>query len=306
MRRTVLNILLLFPLLAYADHFIEFGLHGGGALWNAKTNYVQKQVGLHAGGQIYYSLLSSELFGFRTGLTIDYHNPAFAKLNYEDAYSTTDVENQQMDISYSIGRLREYHTMWSVGIPLQLALSVKQFTLFIGPKAVFPLKSTWTQTIENASLSIYYPDYDNHVEESDVLAASRSFMQISKEQWKMPKVQFWLSAELNYAIPINTLTTQSYNTTSTRLHSYIMVGAYFDYCVSRLSSEASDTESLIMLTDTREGLPLQRLYSSVWEGNRQQQQLVKSGTLFDVGIKISYALSPFNPAKSSKHSCHCL
>lgn len=63
----------------------------------------------------------------------------FGKVNYEDSYSTIDVDNEQMDISYSIGNLRERYTYWSVGVPVQLAWNYDRFTLYTGVKAVLPL-----------------------------------------------------------------------------------------------------------------------------------------------------------------------
>ena len=146
--------------------FFEFGAHFGVAGWNAQTDYVDHQVGLNAGGQAYFSWISSEIYGLRTGFTLDVHNSAFSKSNYEDAYSTLDVDEQCMDIAYSIGQLQERHTVWSFGIPLQLGLNIWNFTLFAGPKVVFPLRATYRQNIQNAALSVYYPDYDNRVEES--------------------------------------------------------------------------------------------------------------------------------------------
>ena len=278
--------------------FFEFGAHFGVAGWNAQTDYVDHQVGLNAGGQAYFSWISSEIYGLRTGFTLDVHNSAFSKSNYQDAYSTLDVDEQRMDIAYSIGQLQERHTVWSFGIPLQLGLNIWNFTLFAGPKVVFPLSATYRQNIKNAALSVYYPDYDNRVEESATLAASRSFEYQSKGKIEVPKVQFWLATELNYTLPIENW--------ATNYRTYIMVGAYFDYCLTPLTPAAAEAESLIMLTDTRDGFPLQRLYTSVWEGNRQNTKLVSRISPFDVGIKISFAISPFDPHPSAHHSCHCL
>ena len=247
------HLILLFfflPISAYAEHVFEAGLHGGAAGWNAQTNYVSPRAGFHGGAQIYYTYFSPRIIGFRTGATFDFHQPGFGKLNYEDFYSTIDVEGQQMDIEYSIGRLNEKQAISSVGIPIQLAFSKKRFTFFAGAKAVFPLANKWGQTVENAALSVYYPDYDNRIYDSYPLAASRDFKQSNTGKLELPKVQWWLSLELSYAIPLNTW--------ATNYRSYIMVGAYFDYCFSKLTPATSETESLIMLTDTRDGFPLQR------------------------------------------------
>ena len=295
------HLILLFfflPISAYAEHVFEAGLHGGAAGWNAQTNYVSPRAGFHGGAQIYYTYFSPRIIGFRTGATFDFHQPGFGKLNYEDSYSTIDVEGQQMDIEYSIGRLNEKQAISSVGIPIQLAFSKKRFTFYAGAKAVFPLANKWSQTVENAALSVFYPDYDNRIYESYPLSASRDFKQENEGKMTLPKVQWWLALELNYTIPLNTW--------ATRFRSYIMVGAYFDYCFSKHTPSRSMAESLIMLTDTRDGFPLQRVLTPVLEANRQGRKLVTDCSLYDVGIKISYAISPYDAHEKAKKSCNCL
>ncbi len=295
------HLILLFfflPINAYAEHVFEAGLHGGAAGWNAQTNYVSPRAGFHGGAQIYYTYFSPRIIGFRTGATFDFHQPGFGKLNYEDSYSTIDVEGQQMDIEYSIGRLNEKQAISSVGIPIQLAFSKKRFTFFAGAKAVFPLANKWSQTVENAALSVYYPDYDNRIYDSYPLAASRDFKQSNTGKLELPKVQWWLSLELSYAIPLNTW--------AVHYRSYLMVGAYFDYCFNKYTPSRSMAESLIMLTDTRDGFPLQRVLTPVLEANRQGRKLVTDCSLFDVGIKISYAIAPYDAHRDAKRSCNCL
>lgn len=299
MKREHLILLLFFlPLCAHAEHLFEGGVHGGLSGWDAQPVYVSPQLGFHGGAQLYYTYLSPRIIGLRTGVTLDNHQTGFGKLNYEDHYSTIDVENEQMEIDYMIGKLSERYTFLSVGVPVQLAFSKKRFTFFAGAKAVFPLVNKWSQTVENAALSVYYPAYDNRIYESYPLAASQDFRQSNTGKIELPKVQWWLSLELSYAIPLNTW--------ATNYRSYIMVGAYFDYCFSKLTPATSEAKSLIMLTDTRDGFPLQRVLTPVWEANRQGRKLVKDASLFDVGIKISYAIAPYDAHRDARRSCNCL
>lgn len=289
--------LLLLPLFVYGESLFEAGLHGGLAGWTSQPVYVNRSVGLQAGAQLYYSYLSPSVFGFRTGVTLDRHAASFTKQNYEDGYSTVDVDNETMVIDYTVGSLREQHTIWSVGVPVQLSLTYRRFTLFAGPKVVFPFSGQWKEEIKHAALSVYYPTYDNRVYDSYPLAASRDFEQINTGAVSLPKVQWWLAAELNYAIPLNTW--------ATHYRSYLMVGVYFDYCLSKVEPARSEAECLIMLTDMRDGLPLQRLYTSVAEGQRQSEKLVNNCAMFDLGVKISYAISPFDAHKDARRSCIC-
>ena len=299
MKRIYLILSLFFmPFSLRAEHLFEAGVHGGIAGWNAQSHYVSPRVGFHGGAQIYYTYLSPRVIGLRTGVTFDSHHPGFGKMNYEDHYSTIDVENQQMDIDYTIGNLYEKYSIWSVGVPVQLAFTKKRFTFYAGAKAVFPLPSQWKQTADKAALSVYYPYYDNRIYESYPLSASRDFKQANEGKMTLPKVQWWLALELNYTIPLNTW--------ATRFRSYLMVGAYFDYCFSKHTPSRSMAESLMMLTDTRDGFPLQRVLTPVLEANRQGRKLVTDCSLFDVGIKISYAISPYDAHSAAKKSCNCL
>lgn len=297
-RRSVIILLLLIPAFACAEHLFEAGIHAGAAGRTGQPVYVDKQTGLHIGGHLYYSCLSSHVVGLRTGLTIDNHQTGFGKRDYADSYSALDVDNQQMDISYTIGNLHETFSIWSVGVPMQAVFSYKGFTLYAGAKAVFPMAGSWKQAADNAALSVYYPAYDNRVEESYPLAASRDFRMDQTGRMTLPKTQWWLALEFNYALPLNTW--------AVHYRSYLMVGACFDYCFTRLSPADSNAESLIMLTDTRDGLPLQRLMAPLHEANRQGSKLIGECNLFSVGVKISYAIAPYDAHREAKRACRCL
>ena len=299
MRRLMLSIVLLLPLMAHAEHLFEIGVHGGVAGWSSQPVYVQSQLGVNGGAQLYYNYLSPYVIGFRIGLSCDYHQAGFGKINYEDHYSTIDVENQQMEVDYLIGNLSERYTTWSIGVPVQLAFSAKNVLFLAGIKAAFPLANSWKQSAENAALSVFCPAYDNRVYEAYPLAASRNFAMYNEGRLALPKVLWWATAELSYKIPINK---------NSRTHnSYIVVGVYGDYCLSKYTPARSDAVSMIMLTDTRDGFPLQRILMPVMEANRQGQKLVSQMALFDVGIKISYAISPYDASSPPKTTpCRCL
>lgn len=296
-RLKTIIVVILIPLIAHAEHVMETGLHGGLAGWSAKPVYVASQVGLHAGAHLYYAYYSPYVIGLRTGLTLDSHNPGFGKRDYQDVYSTIDVDNQFMDVEYTIGNLRERYSIWSVGVPVHLMLTYKRFSFLAGAKVVFPLANSWRQSADNAALSVYYPDYDNRIEESYPLAAAKSFAMSNKGRLNMPKVQWWLSAELSYAIPLRI--------PSAKHRSYIMVGLYADYSLTKIHTAQSTAESLIMLTDTRDGFPLQRILTPVMAGNWKHHPLVSEAALFDVGIKVSYALSSYSSRQGVKR-CNCL
>jgi len=297
MRRKALMIgLLMMPLLVHAEHLFEAGVRGGLSGYRAHCEYVAPVVNLHAGAQWSYSYHSPYVIGCRVGVTIDLHKAGFGKTDYTDSYQTTDVENQTMQVDYTIGRLRETYTTWSVGVPVQLALSWNGLSAYVGPKVVFPLACRWTEKAENAALSVYYPDYDNRVYESFPLAASRAFSETQSGTRKLPLVQWWLSAEICYDIAVYT---------GRRYRSYLSVGVYADYAFSQETDERSNQPSLLMLSDTRDGFPLHRIMTTVVTADRQGQQLVTYRNPFDVGVKLAYRFAPYNPLHRNRKACRC-
>lgn len=298
MRKKLVILLLCLPWIANAKHVFEIGVHGGLSGWSAQTAYIQPQVDFQGGAQLLYAYHSPYVIGFRTGLTFDSHNASFGRSNYEDGYSTIDRDNRPMDIDYTIGNLRERYSFLSVGVPLQLAISSKRYSFFAGVKAAFPLSGSWYETADKAALSVYYPDQDNRVYESYPLGASRNFHLENSGPVKLPTVQWWLSLEFNYAIKLSS--------PSARIRSYIIVGVYADYCMTKVKSAESPSQDLVIrLTDTRDGLPLQRIFTPVHAAYRQGQKLLGDHTLFDVGIKVSYALSPHDYGRSTSRRCRC-
>lgn len=299
MKRLLFSIVLILCGLGLrAQSTFELGLHGGVAGWNSRHTYISMQPGANVGLHAAYGYYSQHVIGFRIGVTADMHRAGWSKTDYTDTYTTIDVESQTMQIDYTIGSLHEMYTTWSVGIPVQIALKWKNVGFYLGPKVVFPISCSWTEKAQNASLSVYYPDYDNRVYDSYPLAASQDFAMTNEGKLQLPKIQWWLATELNYTIPLNSW--------ARNYRSYLIVGVYFDYCLTKYKPSQSYTESLIILTDTRDGFPLQRILTPIMEANRQGRKLVTDGSLFDVGIKISYAISPYNPHRRSSHSCNCL
>lgn len=297
MRKAQLLFLLLWmPLMAHAEHLFEAGIRVGMADYRAQCTYVSPVPSLHAGVQLSYSYHSSRVVGMRAGATIDRHQAGFGKNGYTDTYKTIDIENEPIQIDYTIGRLREMYTTWSVGIPLQLALTGKQVAFYIGPKVVFPLQCTWTENADNAALSVYFPKQDNRVYESFPLAASRSFKEVRNGTHNVQKIQWWLAAELCYDIPVYT---------AQHSKSYLSVGIYADFSLSRETDPVADRSSLMMLSDTRDGFPLHRELTSVVTALRQEERLVSSRNLFDVGLKLSYRIAPYNPLKKNAKECKC-
>lgn len=298
MKRCKLLIgILTFVVCAQAQHTFEIGLHGGVAGFDSQHSYVSPQLGPNAGLHAAYGYYSPYVIGFRIGLSADMHRAGWNKTDYTDSYTTIDVENETMQIDYTIGSLSEIYTTWSAGIAAQIALKWKNVGIYFGPKVVYPLSYSWKEKAQNAALSVYYPDYDNRVYESYPLAASRSFTMEESGKSSLSKIQCWLSGEISYDIPFRS---------KSKTKSGLTVGIYADYSLSRTDNTTANLQpSLIMLTDTRDGLPLSRVLNPVLSSQRQGQTLISRYNLFDVGIKLSYTLSS-TPRTHSKYPCRCL
>ena len=301
MKHIAMKMMLLLPFIFHfspslAEHLFEAGLRAGMSSYAAQCRYVSPAPSVHAGIQLSYAFHSSHVIGFRFAATLDRHQAGFRQANYTDTYSVIDVENAPMQVDYSIGLLSETYTTWSVGIPLQLALTKNHFALYLGPKIVFPFRSRWTEKAEKAALSVYYPEQDNRVYNSYPLAASPSFQETQNGTTQLPPVQYWIAAEISYDIPVHT---------GLRTKSYISVGLYFDYSLSAVTADPSDRISLLMLSDTRDGFPLHRIMTPVVSAYRQGRRLVTSRNPFDFGVKIAYRFAPYNPRRQAYKMCHC-
>lgn len=298
MKHLKLILVFLFTsLVAQAEHLFEAGIRAGMAHYDAQCHYVAPIPNWHVGGQLSYAYHSDYMVGFRVSATLDRCQAGFSQIDYMDTYSVIDVENAPMQVDYSIGRLHEKYTAWSVGVPIQLAISQKNFAFYIGPKFVFPFYGRWMEIAENAALSVYYPLQDNRVYNSFPLAASPFFQEYQEEAVRfLPKVQYAFAAELCYDIPVYT---------GRRSKSYLSVGVYFDYSFSAIQDEPSDRISLLMLSDTRDGFPLYRILTPVVRAQRRGKRLVAERKPFDVGIKVSYRIAPYKPHQEVYKTCHC-
>jgi len=296
MKRFELTVFfLLLSLVTHAEHLFEVGVRAGMAGYHAQCYYVSPVQGLHGGMQISYAYHSSRIVGFRIAATLDRSHAGFGKDEYIDTYSAIDAENEPIQVDYYIGHLQETYTTWSVGIPVQLALSGKNVSFYLGPKIVFPFYNHWTEKADNASLSVYFPLQDNRVYNSFPLAASPSFQE-RQEGLQRVSILYGLATELCYDIPVHT-----------GLHSksYLSVGVYFDYSFSAIHEDPSDRISLLMLSDTRDGFPLHRIMTPVVAAQRQGRRLVSSIKAYDLGIKLSYRIAPYDPRRQNANSCRC-
>lgn len=307
LRQTAI-LLLFLPVVAYAERFsehrVEAGLRAGLAGWDSERTYVNMQPNVHGGVEVAYAYFSPYFVCGRAGVTADIHRAGFGRHNFEDSYPEP---NQRMEIEYVLGNLRETYTTYSVGVPLQIGVRWQQLSFFIGPKIAFTVtdSASWKATVKRGALSVYYPDYDNRVYESYPLAATRHFELEEKGRCALVepmKMEWWLAMEFNYTLYLNT--TRNH-------HSFLVFGLYADYAFTGRNIKAvrGDERSLVTLTLIQKPfVPLQREYNTVLGSYRNGRRLVgeQGNRLFDVGIRIAYAIAPFDRHKANPYKCNCL
>lgn len=279
---------------SYLDVSARIGLAG----LTYDCDYGSTTPGYHAAFDIGYLYKSPYWIAFRLGATVEAASSAYYKKDYTDQYSTIDVENELMQVQYTIGTLRERHRSYAVSIPLQIGFHIDKFTFLVGPRMTFPLAATWKQTASDAALAVYYPKYNNLVEESYPLAASRAFEMENNGDLTLPKWQCSLAGELTYDF----LITSQYGKTE----SYISVGVYFDAGLTSAPTYPNqDQYGVLRLTDTRDGFPLKRIMTPALEAWREQHPLVAKFGCFDVGFKVAYRLTSAPRQRRTKHGCNC-
>ena len=299
MKKFVVIVFLFFALVpTYARHFLEVGARVGLSGLTYQTGYGSTVPGYHAALDVGYLYKSPYWVAFRVGATVETASSSYRKAHYEDAYTVTDVENETMTVQYNIGVLRERHYSYTASFPIQLGFHIQHFTFLIGPRFSLPFKGSYKQTASDAALAVYYPKYENLVEESFPLAASRNFAMENKGDLPLPKWQCSLAGELTYDF----LIASQYG----KAESFISVGVYFDAgLTSAPTYPDADRHGILYLTDTRDGFPLSRIMTPVLQAWREETPLVAKFGNFAVGFKVAYRLTSAPRQKRTAHGCNC-
>ena len=282
----------------YGRSYLEAGARIGLAGLTYDCEYGGTMPGYHAALDLGYLYRSPYWVSFRVGASIEAMSSSYYKKHYQDQYTTYDTESNQMDVKYDIGTLRERHRNYAVSFPVQVGFYIRHFTFLIGPRFTLPFGGSWKQSVSDAALAVYYPRYDNLVEESYPLAASRNFAMDAKGDLALPDWQCSLSGELTYDL----LIASQYGKTE----SFISFGIYFDVCLTPISTTAiEDRSGILRLTDMADGLPLSRIMTPVLQAWRDERPLVSKFGNFDVGFKVAYHLTSAPRQRRTHRGCNC-
>lgn len=298
MKRLLLAILLLVPCLLHARSYLEAGARLGLAGLTYDCEYGGTMPGYHAALDIGYLYRSPYWVAFRVGASVEAMSSSYYKRHYQDEYTATDTESETMVVQYDIGVLRERHRNYAVSFPVQLGFHLQRFTFLIGPRFTVPFGGSWKQTASDAALAVYYPKYDNLVEEAYALAASRSFEMEAKGDLALPKWQCSLSGELTYDLLLSSHYGKS--------ESFISFGVYFDACLTPAPTTAVEERyGILRLSDMADGLPLSRFMTPVLQAWRDERPIVAKFGNFDVGFKVAYHLTSAPRQRRTHRGCNC-
>lgn len=293
MKRLLLIIVLLSPCLIHAQSFLDLGLRGGLSGMMYDCEYGGNTPGYHVAFDMGYLYKSPYWFTLRVGASIETATSYYRQKGYEDQYTTTDRDGDEMLIQYSLGMLREQHQTYSVSFPIQIGFSIQQFTFLVGPRFTLPLNGLWKESISAGSLSVYFPKYDNLVEDAYPLAASRSFEMDNSGKMTLPQWQCVITGELTYDIAIGSAFREG--------KSFLCVGAYFD--VGLIPAETSPIKEhygVVYLTD----VPVTRILTSVLQAWYNDRPLISKFSNYDVGIKVAYRFT-FSQRHKKRRGCNC-
>lgn len=294
----ILSLFLVPCSLLHARSYLELGARVGLAGLTYDSDYGGTSPGYNAALDLGYLYKSPYWIAFRVGASIEAASSSYRKTDYEDQYTTTDVEDQTMQVRYTIGTLRERHSHYTASFPIQVGFHIDKFTFLVGPRFTLPFGGTWKQTASDAALAVYYPSYNNLVEDSYPLAASPSFEMEQSGKLVLPDWQCSLSGELTYDFLISS----RYGKTE----SFVSVGVYFDAgLMTAPTYPDNDRWGILHLTDTRDGFPLSRIMTPVLQAWREEHPLVAKFRTFDVGFKVAYRLTSAPRQRQTHHGCNC-
>lgn len=283
-RLTLISLFWMVASIAYChENRFGLGLRGGvnTLLYRAQTGGSMPRE--HIGLDLEYAFLSDAYVGFRLGLAADYSASQFRAVPYADQYRCIDVENDEMDVAYTMSRLTEDHLQLYASLPVQLAFAYEQWTLFVGPKFMLPLYMHRQTRAYNVDLQCTYPIYESTVDDALALRAGVvSLHQSASRETLHPRLWYALSIETGWDI---------YRATRRRTPFGVTLSLFADIGLNAYDVPKTANLSLITLTDTRDGIPVNRVMESVLRTNQGSAALVWQYRYFTCGIKATVFLT---------------
>lgn len=293
-------IYILFALLlcgtASARHLAEVGVRGGLSGLTYRSNYGSMMPGPNAGLDLMYTYLSVNHVGVRTGIGLDYSISHFVVNNFSDSYITEDNQGDRILYTYAVDRWQEQHNQLYVSALVQLALDVRGWRFFIGPRFMVPAMMNYSEYAKGVDIAATYPKYGNTLT-GDVYSLNLGKKDAPIQTGKMPsKPNIWctIAAETGYAIPITKDQT-------------LFVGVYANYALNPSITSPGSNISAFQLSEDWTNLPLQRVMSSAIEANQHTngKPVIERFGYWDAGIKVAWQIYWGYRTRRYNHRCRC-
>ena len=197
MKRTIIVLMLAISIAAQGQTSEISVSLGGGISTNFSQGEVKNQIRpmgtLNVGYAILGNVKDSLLLGFRTGLNVSYSEIGLAK-NLTDSFTNYDYYGHQMDYKVK-GDMQYRHQQINLELPIMFALRAKGFYFNIGCKVMSTVWNQYKQTISNADVSAYYPDYGVTVDDKVVTGL---LSEEQKGKVSLPYLTIAVSTEIGY------------------------------------------------------------------------------------------------------------
>ncbi|HHT60918.1 MAG: hypothetical protein QM280_02700 [Bacteroidota bacterium] len=259
-------------------HYFQISAHGGLSGLTYQSDFGKMNPKANGALGIAYMFYIHGIAGLKLGANVAYSGSQFKAINYHDKYRVVDVEEDKMDVYYTADEITERHHQLLLEIPFQLALRFDPITIDLGPKFSIPLLKKYREQLYGVDLCAYYPAYDVEVDKALALAAGKYLKSgIDGTIDKFPALWISLSTNVAYTIPLKS-------------GNELGVGVYADYALKGYLSQRTRNLSLVTITDTHDGIPVERLVESVLRANHalSGKQVVPKYSYFCTGLKLTY------------------
>ncbi len=253
-------------------HYLEISGNAGVTSFVGNPTQGYFAPSYNAGLGFYYIMRSMKAHvGLRTGLSAQTSENRFMADNYTDTYATEDLNNNPMDVTYTLRTVDEKINQVYFTIPLQFSAFGNNFNFHIGPQISIPLFDYTRQNIYNGTLSCSThpndPNYSSGMIERQELTV--------KNDKVLPKVWIMLASEISYDVVFAERFALNF-------------GIYADYALNSFSVETSNQPSLLTLQETQTGSGvLTRTTTSALRAQYKNQPLIDKFGYFSAGLKIA-------------------
>jgi len=178
---------------------VQIAPKGGVSRWSGQDVQTKwaPMGGLDLGYIIRWRLGEYSQMGLRTGAGLSYTTSQLST-TITDQYTRLDYYDKPHTLEYTcFARTQEQHKQLQVDIPLLMAFQTHGFTLNIGPRLIWMAYDKFTQNVDSAYISAYFPKYGvTSYNEPETGRLDVPYTNTRKNG--LPTLSLALSAELGY------------------------------------------------------------------------------------------------------------